>query len=46
VQYRAIAVTSNKMVQEAVRAFGQSPTDYAIERGIARSTGTRCGGAT
>src|SRR5947207_2647202 len=27
VQYRAIAVTSNKTVQEAVRAFGQSPTD-------------------
>jgi CO/xanthine dehydrogenase Mo-binding subunit len=32
VQYRAIAVTSNKTVQEAVRAFGQSPTNYAIER--------------
>ena len=27
VQYRAIAVTSNKTVQEAVRAFGQSPTN-------------------
>src|SRR6516164_8116922 len=34
VQYRAIAVTSNKTVQEAVRAFGQSPTNYAIERAI------------
>jgi CO/xanthine dehydrogenase Mo-binding subunit len=34
VAYRAIAVTSNKTVQEAVRAFGQSPTNYAIERTI------------
>jgi len=34
VQYRAIAVTSNKTVQEAVRAFGQSPTNYAIERTV------------
>jgi 2-furoyl-CoA dehydrogenase large subunit len=34
VQYQAIAVTSNKTVQEAVRAFGQSPTNYAIERAI------------
>jgi 3-oxo-Delta1-steroid hydratase/dehydrogenase large subunit len=34
VQYRTIAVTSNKTVQEAVRAFGQSPTNYAIERAI------------
>ena len=34
VQYRAIAVLSNKTVQEAVRAFGQSPTNYAIERAI------------
>jgi 2-furoyl-CoA dehydrogenase large subunit len=34
VQYRAIAVTSNKTVQEAVRAFGQSPTNYAIERAV------------
>jgi 2-furoyl-CoA dehydrogenase large subunit len=32
VEYRAIAVTTNKTVQEAVRAFGQSPTNYAIER--------------
>jgi 2-furoyl-CoA dehydrogenase large subunit len=34
VAYRAIAVTSNKTVQEAVRAFGQSPTNYAIESAI------------
>jgi len=34
VQYRAIAVTTNKTVQEAVRAFGQAPTNYAIERTI------------
>jgi 2-furoyl-CoA dehydrogenase large subunit len=34
VAYRAIAVMSNKTVQEAVRAFGQSPTNYAIERTI------------
>ena len=29
VQYQAIAVVTNKTVQEAVRAFGQSPTNYA-----------------
>jgi CO/xanthine dehydrogenase Mo-binding subunit len=34
VQYQAIAVVSNKTVQEAVRAFGQSPTNFAIERTI------------
>ena len=34
VAYRAIAVTTNKTVQEAVRAFGQAPTNYAIERTI------------
>ncbi len=34
VQYRAIAVITNKTVQEAVRAFGQSPTNFAIERTI------------
>jgi len=34
VQYQAIAVTSNKTTQEAVRAFGQSPTNFAIERAI------------
>src|SRR5579883_253488 len=32
VAYRAIAVMSNKTMQEAVRAFGQSPTNYAIQR--------------
>ncbi len=34
VQYQAIAVLSNKTPQEAVRAFGQSPTNFAIERAI------------
>jgi CO/xanthine dehydrogenase Mo-binding subunit len=34
VQYQAIAVTSNKTTQEAVRAFGQSPTNFAIERAL------------
>lgn len=34
VQYRAISVTSNKAVEEAVRGFGQSPTNYAIETAI------------
>jgi 2-furoyl-CoA dehydrogenase large subunit len=34
VQYQAIAVVTNKTVQEAVRAFGQAPTNYAIERTV------------
>lgn len=34
VQYRAQAVTSNKAAQEAVRGFGQAPTNYAIETAI------------
>jgi 2-furoyl-CoA dehydrogenase large subunit len=34
VQYRAMAVLSNKAAQEAVRGFGQSPTNYAIETAI------------
>ena len=34
VQYQAIAVVTNKTVQEAVRAFGQSPTNYAIEHTV------------
>jgi 2-furoyl-CoA dehydrogenase large subunit len=34
VQYRAQSVTSNKAVQEAVRGFGQAPTNYAIETAI------------
>ena len=36
VAYHAIAVTSNKTPQEAVRGFGQAPTNYAIETGIDR----------
>ncbi len=35
-QYQAMAVTTNKAVQEAVRGFGQSPTNYAIETAIDR----------
>lgn len=31
VRYQAISVLSNKAAQEAVRGFGQSPTNYAIE---------------
>ncbi|ESR26849.1 xanthine dehydrogenase family protein molybdopterin-binding subunit [Lutibaculum baratangense] len=31
VQYHAVSVTTNKTVEEAVRGFGQSPTNYAIE---------------
>jgi 2-furoyl-CoA dehydrogenase large subunit len=31
VQYRAISVTTNKTAQEAVRGFGQSLTNFAIE---------------
>jgi 2-furoyl-CoA dehydrogenase large subunit len=34
VHYRAIAVTTNKTTQDAVRGFGQGPTNYAIERAI------------
>ena len=33
VAYHAIAVTTNKTPQEAVRGFGQAPTNYAIETG-------------
>jgi 2-furoyl-CoA dehydrogenase large subunit len=32
VQYRAIAVVTNKTTQEAVRGFGQGPTNLALER--------------
>jgi 2-furoyl-CoA dehydrogenase large subunit len=32
VQYRAIAVVTNKTTQEAVRGFGQAPTNLALER--------------
>jgi 3-oxo-Delta1-steroid hydratase/dehydrogenase large subunit len=31
VRYNAISVTTNKAAQEAVRGFGQAPTNYAIE---------------
>ncbi len=34
VQYHAMSVTTNKAVQEAVRGFGQAPTNYAIETAI------------
>lgn len=34
VEYEAIAVLTNKTPQEAVRGFGQAPTNYAIESGI------------
>ncbi len=34
VEYEAISVLTNKTPQEAVRGFGQSPTNYAIETGI------------
>ena len=30
-QYHALSVTTNKAAQEAVRGFGQAPTNYAIE---------------
>jgi 2-furoyl-CoA dehydrogenase large subunit len=34
VAYRAIAVVTNKTTQEAVRGFGQAPTNVAIERTV------------
>jgi 2-furoyl-CoA dehydrogenase large subunit len=34
VQYEAISVSTHKTTQEAVRGFGQSPTNFAIESGI------------
>lgn len=34
VEYRAMSVLTNKAAQEAVRGFGQSPTNYAIETAI------------
>jgi CO/xanthine dehydrogenase Mo-binding subunit len=34
VQYQAISVMTNKAAQEAVRGFGQAPTNYAIETAI------------
>ena len=37
--YEAISVTTNMTPQEAVRGFGQGPTNYAIEHGIDRVAG-------
>ncbi|MBH72171.1 MAG: aldehyde oxidase [Rhodospirillaceae bacterium] len=34
VEYEAISVSTHKTTQEAVRGFGQSPTNFAIEAGI------------
>ncbi|MFX9038823.1 molybdopterin cofactor-binding domain-containing protein, partial [Acinetobacter baumannii] len=34
VQYRAMATMSNMAAPEAVRGFGQAPTNYAIEAAI------------
>ena len=34
VQYRAIAVVTNKTTQDAVRGFGQAPTNLALERAM------------
>src|SRR5262249_27159377 len=34
VAYEAISVTTNRTPQEAVRGFGQAPTNFAIETGI------------
>ena len=34
VKYQALSVMTNKAAQEAVRGFGQSPTNYAIESAI------------
>ena len=40
VEYHAQSVTTNKAVQEAVRGFGQSPTNYAIEAAMDRVAAT------
>ena len=34
VEYEVISVSTHKTTQEAVRGFGQSPTNFAIEAGI------------
>ena len=34
VEYTAMSVLTNKTPQEAVRGFGQAPTNYALETGI------------
>jgi 2-furoyl-CoA dehydrogenase large subunit len=36
VEYEAISVTTNKTPQEAVRGFGQSPTNFALETAMDR----------
>ena len=36
VEYEAVSVMTNKTPQEAVRGFGQSPTNFAMERTIER----------
>jgi 2-furoyl-CoA dehydrogenase large subunit len=36
VQYEIVAVTTNKTAQVAVRGFGQSPTNFALECGVDR----------
>jgi CO/xanthine dehydrogenase Mo-binding subunit len=36
VQYEAISVTTNKTPQEAVRGFGQAPTNFALEAAVDR----------
>src|SRR5207245_10350581 len=36
IEYEPISVMTNKTPQEAVRGFGQSPTNFAIERAIDR----------
>jgi 3-oxo-Delta1-steroid hydratase/dehydrogenase large subunit len=36
IEYEPTSVMTNKTPQEAVRGFGQSPTNYAIERAIDR----------
>ena len=51
VDYEPISVTTNKTPQEAVRGFGQSPTNFAIETAMDRvarhsaSTASSCAGA-
>ncbi len=36
VEYEAISVTTNKTPQEAVRGFGQAPTNFALENAVDR----------
>jgi 2-furoyl-CoA dehydrogenase large subunit len=40
VEYEAISVTTNKTPQEAVRGFGQSPTNFALETMVDRVAAT------